>query len=128
VSYKRIVSIATFEHITNLPEVVARAGLLLSENGQLRVSIPSEGELLWKWAQAVSTGLEFRLKYRLDYNVLMQYEHVNTAVEIEEVLSYFFNKVDCSFFGFSKKLSLYQFYGCSLPDLYKCRTYLEQIS
>jgi hypothetical protein len=127
-SYKRIVSIATFEHITNLPQVVAKAGLLLGENGQLRVSIPSEGELLWKWAQAISTGLEFRLKYKLDYNVLIQCEHINTAGQIEEVLSYFFNEVDCSLFGFSKKLSLYQFYGCSLPDLYKCRAYLEQVS
>lgn len=45
--YDRITSVATLEHVCNLPEVVARSGLLLAENGTFRASIPSEGTLLW---------------------------------------------------------------------------------
>src|SRR5688500_8092759 len=34
--YDRITSIAAFEHICNLPEVIARAALMLAPGGQLR--------------------------------------------------------------------------------------------
>lgn len=81
--YDRILSIATFEHLCDLPEVVARAAMLLQPDGSLRVAIPSEGTKLWQWAQTLTAGLEFRLKYRLDYKILCRYEHVNSAAEIE---------------------------------------------
>ena len=89
--YQRITSVATFEHITNLPTVVAKAALLLAQNGTLRVSIPNEGTLLWRMGTMV-TGFEFRRTYGLDYQVLMRHEHVNTAEEIEAVIHYFFEK------------------------------------
>ena len=88
--YDRITSIATFEHITALPKVVAKACILLADNGTLRTSIPNEGTFLWKLGWQATTGLEFKLKYGLDYGILMKHEHVNTAREIEEVLHYFF--------------------------------------
>ncbi|MCD4831886.1 MAG: hypothetical protein K8R02_08820 [Anaerohalosphaeraceae bacterium] len=123
--YDRIVSIAAFEHILNLPEVVAKSGLLLSGTGQMRVAIPSEGRFLWKFCQSLSTGLEFRLRYKLDYQVLMRHEHVNSANEIEEVLRYFFAEISSSVFGISKGLSFYQFYKCSKPITKRCRDYLR---
>lgn len=122
--YQRIVSIATFEHVCDLPEVVAKSGLLLTPSGKLRVAIPSEGTVLWKLAWKVSTGLEFRLRHGLDYGVLMQHEHVNTAEEIAEVLSYFFSKISISCFGLTSKYSLYQFYECSEPMVDRCEYYL----
>jgi hypothetical protein len=123
-SYKRIISIATFEHVLNLPEVVSKCGLLLTPSGTLRVAIPSEGTVLWKLAWKVSTGLEFRLRHSLDYGVLMQHEHVNTAKEIAEVLSYFFSKISISCFGLGPKYSLYQYYECSEPSIDRCEHYL----
>ena len=126
--YERILSIATFEHILNLPEVIARSGLLLKHNGQLRAAIPSEGTLLWRMGQKMTTGLEFRLRYNLDYDVLMKYEHVNTAIEIEEILGYFFSSVKCNVLGLSRNLSFYQFFICSVPHLDRCRCYLAEIS
>ena len=45
--YDRITSVATLEHVCNLPEVIAQSGLLLAENGVLRASVPSEGTWLW---------------------------------------------------------------------------------
>ncbi|MEP6924658.1 MAG: class I SAM-dependent methyltransferase [Pyrinomonadaceae bacterium] len=123
--YERIISIATFEHICNLPEVVAKSGLLLTAEGELRIGIPSEGTILWRLGYTFTTGLEFRLKYNLNYDVLMKHEHVNTAQEIEDVLRYFFSKVESSFFGIAKHLSLYQFYACSKLRLDNCMNYLK---
>lgn len=125
--YERIISIATFEHICNLPEVVARCGLLLADNGQLRTGIPSEGTILWKMGYTFTTGLEFKRKYNLNYEVLMKHEHVNTAKEIEVVLRHFFADVQSNVFGVAKALSLYQFYACRKPLLNKCEEYLLNV-
>jgi hypothetical protein len=125
--YERIVSIANFEHVLNLPEMVARCCLLLPEQGHLRVAIPNEGTFLWRLGYTLSTGIEFRLKYGLPYSVLMKYEHVNTAAEIENILNYFFKKVECSCLGISKKLAFYRFLDCRLPDKNKAREYLRTL-
>jgi len=124
--YDRITSIATFEHVLNLPEVVARCGLLLATNGVLRTAIPSEGTILWTLGWKLTTGLEFKMKYGLDYGLLMKHEHVNTAKEIEEVLRFFFAKVECSVFGLARSVSLYQFYASHNPRTERCREYAGQ--
>jgi hypothetical protein len=123
--YDRIISIAAFEHICNLPEVIARCALLLSGDGQLRVAIPSEGTPLWRLGWQITTGLEFRLKYNLDYGVMMDHEHVNTAAEIENILRYFFGRVECAVFGINQSFSFYQFYACAGPDRGLCTEFLR---
>lgn len=123
-TYDRITSIASLEHICNLPEVVARSGLLLKEGGTFRASIPSEGTILWTLGWKLTTGLEFRLKYGLDYGELMRHEHVNSADEIEWVLKKFFGKVSCRVFGLSKSLSFYRYYECSIPNRDLCKSFL----
>lgn len=125
--YDRITAVAAFEHICNLPEVVARTGLLLNPGGSLRISIPSEGTPLWTLGWMATTGLEFRIRYGLDYGVLMRHEHVNTAREIEAVLRHFFRDVAVSVFGASRGLSLYQFHRCSTPDTDACMRYLASL-
>jgi len=111
-AYDRITTIATFEHIMDLPFVVGKAALLLKPEGHMRVAIPNEGTFMWRLGTRV-TGFEFTKKYGLDYQVLMRYEHVNTAEEIEGVLKYFFKNVKCSVYGISKKIAFYRFYECS---------------
>jgi hypothetical protein len=121
--YDRIISVATLEHVCNLPEVIARSGLLLMKNGALRASVPSEGTFLWTMCWKLTTGLEFKLKHGLDYGLLMKHEHVNTAHEIEEVLKYFFEKVKCKVFGLSKSISIYRYYECRSPRIERCREF-----
>jgi hypothetical protein len=111
VTYDRIISIATFEHVTDLPAMVAKAATLLNEKGHLRVSVPNEGTILWRLGTYV-TGFAFRKKYGLDYQLLMRYEHINTAGEIEEVLRYFFRSVRVSVLGLNRKLAFYRFCDC----------------
>jgi SAM-dependent methyltransferase len=112
--YDRIVSIATFEHIEDLPDVVSRCAALLAPGGCLRVGIPNEGTVLWRLGTAV-TGLEYRINYGLDYQTLMRHEHVNTADEIEAVLRCFFGTVSVAVCGLSRRFAFYRFCECSGP-------------
>jgi hypothetical protein len=121
--FDRIISIATFEHICDLPTVVAKCGKLLAHRGCLRVAIPSEGTILWRLGYKLTTGLEFRRKYGLDYEVLMQHEHVNSAAEIKKVLRYFFADVRQNVFGLMPSLSIYQFFRCSGPIAERCEAH-----
>jgi SAM-dependent methyltransferase len=121
--YDRIISIATFEHICNLPEVVAGCGLLLNPGGQLRAAIPSEGGPLWKLGWKLTTGWEFKRRYGLDYELIMRFEHVNTWREVADVLNYFFQRVEVTYLGATRTLSFYQVYICQDPDRAKCLEY-----
>jgi len=125
--YDRIISIATFEHIENLPEVVAKTTLLLKENGVLRVGIPNEGTILWKLAYSISTGIDFYIRYGLKYSILMNYEHVNTAADIDAVLRYFYRSVKYKVFGINKNLGLYRFYECKFPNTKISNMYLREV-
>ena len=126
--YDRITSIATFEHILDLPKVIAKSCLLLGKNGTLRTSIPNEGTFLWKLGWKLTTGLEFKLKYGLDYENLMKHEHVNTAQEIEEILNYFYSTNKCEILGINKKIGFYRFYESRNPDIKKAEQYLKYYS
>lgn len=123
--YDRVTSIATLEHVCDLPDLVAQSALLLTEGGQFRAGIPSEGTILWRLGWSMTTALDFRARYNLDYEVLMRYEHVNTAREIENVLRYFFAEVSSSVFGLARSLSFYQFYACSAPRRDRCQAHLD---
>jgi SAM-dependent methyltransferase len=123
--YDRIISVAVLEHVCNLPELVAQCGLLLAEGGTFRAGIPSEGTILWRLGWQTTTALDFRARYNLDYKVLMKYEHVNAAREIEETLRYFFTSTRARVFGLGRALSFYQFFACSTPRLDRCRSYLQ---
>ena len=112
--YKRITSVAVFEHIMNLPEVVARAATLLDRDGVMRVSIPNEGTILWRMGTML-TGYEFKKMYGLDYQVLMRYEHVNTADEIEAVLKHYFGETRTRVFGLNRTFAFYRFIECRAP-------------
>ena len=124
--YQRVISIATFEHLTDLPMVVAKAGMLLNDAGSLRVAIPNEGGVLWKLGYRLTNGIEFRLRHGLDYDLIMRHEHVNTAPEIESALRFFFADISCRVFGLTRRLSLYRFYACGRPDRERCAAFLEE--
>lgn len=124
--YDRITSCAVLEHVCDLPTLVARSALLLAPGGSFRASIPSEGGFLWTTAWNLTTGLEFRLRHKLDYGVLMRHEHVNTASEIEEVVAYFFAQVKVRSFGLGRQLSFYRFIEAGDPDLARARAWVGQ--
>lgn len=123
--YDRITNIAVFEHIMDLPVVVAQSALLLKPDGSLRVAIPNEGTPMWYLGTRVS-GHEFKKRYGLEYQVLMRYEHVNTAADIEGVLDVFFERSSCKVLGLCKSLAFYRFYECKAPRVDAARDYLAK--
>ena len=100
---------------------------LLKDNGVFSAAIPSQGRFLWTMAYKLSTGIAFRTKYKLDYDVIMNYEHVNTQAEIIMVCHYFFDSVKKSLFGISDELSLYTHLSCRKPNQQKAREYLASL-
>ena len=110
IRYTRVTSIATFEHVTDLPGLVRACARLLAPRGQLRVAIPNEGHWPWTAAWRIGTGLEFWMRYRLDYGVLMRHEHLNTADEIAAELRGVFESVEERWLGLSRTVSLYRMF------------------
>jgi SAM-dependent methyltransferase len=124
--YDRIISIAVLEHLTDLPHVLARCGLLLKERGELRAGIPSEGGFLWGLGWRATTGLSFRMRRGLSYLTIMRYEHVNNAAEIVCLLHYFFRRVVIRRFPFSGlHFSLYTSIHASEPHVDRCNKFLS---
>jgi hypothetical protein len=126
-AYGRIISIATLEHIVNLPGCLARAGLLLRPGGVFQAGIPSEGGFLWGAAWRLSVGLMFRLKRGIDYGELMRHEHVNTAREVVDLVRYYFRVVEVQRFPTPfHHLSLYAYLEAREPLLDRCRDVAHQ--
>ncbi|MGI0405975.1 hypothetical protein ACRE1U_01440 [Helicobacter himalayensis] len=103
---------------------MAYSCLLLADDGVFSASIPSQGRFLWTLGYKATTGFEFHHKYGLNYDVIMNYEHVNTQQEIIEVCQYFFDDIKKSLFGISNELSLYTHLSCRKPNTQKARNYI----
>jgi SAM-dependent methyltransferase len=124
-SYDRVVSVAVLEHLTGLPHIVARIGLLLREGGHFRSGIPSEGGLLWHAAINTTTGPAFYLRNRLPYRVLMRHEHVNKAREIIAVIRWFFDQVQVERFPTPfHHLSFYAAIDAAMARRQRCADFL----
>ena len=110
--YKKIISIYTFEHMTNLPYEIIEIKKILDNNGSLHVAIPCEGEFAFKTGWKLTTGIAFKLKYKLDYSVIMKHEHINTFEEILILLKNYFKKVEVKRNPFILPIKNFSFYAC----------------
>ncbi len=125
--YDRIISVAVLEHLTDLPWIVAKSGLLLSRGERFQAGIPTEGGFLWGAAWRLTTGMGYRLRRGEDYGRLMRHEHVNTASEIQAVLEYFFRRVTLRRFPTpSFHLSFYTYLKAEAPDLDRCTDFCRR--
>lgn len=124
--YDAIFLIAVLEHVENLPAVLAKMGLLISEDGVCVNAIPSEGGFLWGMSWRLSTGLSYKLRTGFSYGTLMRHEHVNDHDEIIALHKYFFDKVELVYFPVSHKhLSFYCCITARHPKLDLCRLYFK---
>ena len=114
--YDKIISIACLEHVLNLEEHLYKVKFHLSPDGKFVAAIPAEGEFMWWLCWRISTGVAFWLKYRLDYGVIMRYEHINSAEKISCLLRSSFQNVEQLSFPFRlKHFRIYLFFKCSNP-------------
>jgi len=115
--YDKIISIATLEHLVNLPKEIELCKNLLKQDGIFQVAIPCEGEFAFKLGWLLTTAISFKLKYNLDYSKLIEYEHINTIDEIMTILEHNFKIINFSRSPFIlpvKNLSFYAFIECKL--------------
>ena len=103
------------EHLTDLPNEIQLCKKLLKDDGIFQVAIPCEGEFAFKLGWMLTTAISFKLKYKLDYSKIIEYEHVNTMNEIITILKHHFNikKIKRSPFILPlKNLSFYAYLEC----------------
>ncbi|WP_391088898.1 methyltransferase domain-containing protein [Vibrio sp. NH-UV-68] len=108
--YDRIISIATLEHMIDLPNELSQIKNLLKRNGVIEMAIPSEGGALWGLSWRVTTGVSFGLRTGLSYKQIMKHEHVNNENEIIQLIGHYFDDVKVKRFPFNHKhLSFYTY-------------------
>ncbi|NOR69219.1 MAG: class I SAM-dependent methyltransferase [Methylomarinum sp.] len=108
--YSRIISIATLEHMLELPDELAIMHDKLEPGGIFQAGIPSEGGLLWGLSWRLTTGMSYRLRTGLSYSSIMKFEHVNTADEILSLVKHYFSDVKYERFPINNKhLSFYTY-------------------
>ena len=113
--YSKIISIACLEHVDELESHLVLIKRLLADRGLFVVAIPAEGELLWWLGWRLTTGLSFWMKYKLDYGVIMKYEHVNSAAQIISAIRRHFCVKEVKSFPFAfKNFRLYITLTCAL--------------
>ncbi len=90
ISYDKIIAIAVIEHIEDLNFLLNTVSKHLNSDGSFLIEIPAEGEFLWWLGWRLTTGIGFWLKYKLDYGIILRYEHINNVEKIfEEINKYF---------------------------------------
>ena len=89
-SYDKIIAIAVIEHIQDLSTLLNEVSKRLNSDGIFLIEIPAEGEFLWWLGWRLTTGIGFWLKYKLDYGVILRYEHVNNVDQIFKEIRKFF--------------------------------------
>ena len=124
--YRRIISIAVLEHMSDLPRELAHSGLLLENGGLFQAGIPSEGGLLWWLAWRPTTGVAYYLRNRLGYGVHMRHEHLSRAPEILALVGYFFDELRVRRFPLPHHhLSFYVYIEARGPRRDRCRSMLR---
>ena len=127
--YDRIISCAVLEHMTDLPREVAHSGLLLSKNGVFQAGIPSEGGMLWGLAWRCTTAISYWLRNKISYKTVMEYEHVNDADEIIQIVEFFFEDVKIKRFPLPlHHFSLFSYIEARTPNTQRCNAMLAHDS
>lgn len=126
--YDRIISCATLEHLTNLPEFLAISAFKLkNKNSYQSHSVPCEGYFFWFLANKCLANLIFWLKTRCNYMEIMRHEHLNNYDEILKMIKFFYKKVKVkhSFpLFFSPHLAFYSNIYFSNPNYVNCKKYI----
>lgn len=127
--YDRIISCATLEHLTNLPDFLATSAFKLKKkNSYHSHSVPCEGYFAWNLANKIISGLIFRLRTGCNYNELMKHEHVNNYDEIIKTIKFFYKNVKIKFsypFYISPHLAFYSNIYFSHPNYQNCKKYIQ---
>ena len=125
--YDRIISCAVLEHLTNLPEFLAKSSFKMKKNGYHQHSIPCEGYFCWNISWFLFNHFIFRIKYGFSFKYIADHEHVNNLDEILILVKYFYKNVNIkySYPFFNKHLAFYANIKFSNPNKKNINKYLK---
>lgn len=86
-----IYSSNAFEHLWYLKEVALECNRCLTDDGEMKVIVPTEGGL-WNFGRNLTSKPHFQKKYpEIDFELISHIEHCNQANQINRTLETFFN-------------------------------------
>jgi phosphatidylethanolamine/phosphatidyl-N-methylethanolamine N-methyltransferase len=80
--FDRAVAIHVLEHLDDLPSGLRELNRVLKPTGRLSIVIPCEGGLGYRLGRAVTTKRMFEKRYKMPYEWMIRYDHINSAREI----------------------------------------------
>lgn len=113
-----IISSHVFEHIPDIEKTIKEIKRILKTDGKIMVVLPCDPGFMWNSLTKISPS-QIRLKMNgLNYREVMEYEHVNTFVDIKAVLEKHFTIEDERYgpFGIIKNKNANLIYMCELSN------------
>jgi SAM-dependent methyltransferase len=98
--FDRVIAIHILEHLDNLPSALNEVRRVLKPNGLFSIVIPCEGGLIYRLGRYVTSRRIFEKRYSVDYDWMINYDHINRAEEIIHEVSSRFNITHREFFPF----------------------------
>ncbi len=88
-SFQTIFCIAALEHIFYLEAFIQSIERILAKEGDFYVLIPTQGGLTWSLLQNLS-ALKFSKQLDINYKKVIEKEHCNNAITVENALHKYF--------------------------------------
>jgi ubiquinone/menaquinone biosynthesis C-methylase UbiE len=80
--FDRVIAIHVLEHLPDLPSALHEIHRVMKKDGSFTTVIPCEGGLAYKLARSISAKRLFKKKFMMDYDWLIETEHINHPDEI----------------------------------------------
>jgi SAM-dependent methyltransferase len=90
--FERVINVYNLEHLVHLDFALEEARRVMRDDGELLVSVPTEGGAAWAFGRRLTTARHFRGD-GLDYLRANAIDHCNCVWQIEKALSRHFRSV-----------------------------------
>jgi phosphatidylethanolamine/phosphatidyl-N-methylethanolamine N-methyltransferase len=97
-TFDRVLAIHVLEHLDNLPVAVREVARVLKPSGLFSVVIPAEGGTAYALGRRLTVQRRFERRYKIPYQEVIRYEHINTAREVLSELRQAFRVEHRTFF------------------------------
>lgn len=98
--FDRVLAIHVLEHLDNLPAALAEVSRVLTPTGRFSVVIPCEGGSLYSLGRRFTTQRVFERRYKMPYEWMIRYDHINVAREVVNELRKVFSLEHQGFYPF----------------------------
>jgi SAM-dependent methyltransferase len=118
-AFDRVLAIHVLEHLENLPAALREISRVMRKFARFSVVIPCEGGWAYSLGRRLTIQRTFEKRYKMPYDWMIRYEHINKAQEVVDELKKVFRVVDRKFYPIglpSVNLNVVMGMTLSLPD------------